>query len=203
MTIVNHVISNDTHHDILRAFLQRYHILSKEEIETIAHVLRVKRMKKGEYFIGEGIVSNEFALVKSGFFRHFIRETSGEEKNYCITFPNQLIASYSSLILGNEAQENVEAITDAELIVLPFDFLESTLQHNINWLKFSKAVIKTEYVELEKRIFSLLNKTPKQRYLDLLHHKPHYIQQIPLKYLSSYLGISARHLTRLRKEVTL
>jgi CRP-like cAMP-binding protein len=165
--------------------------------------MRLRRIKKGELFIGEGVVSNEFALVQSGFFRHFLRADSGEEKNYSITFPGQILASYSSLILGSEAQENIEAITDAELIVLPFDFLEAHLQHNINWLAFSKTILKTEYVKLEKRIFSLLNESPKQRYLELLNHRPHYIQQIPLKYLASFLGISARHLTRLRKEVTL
>lgn len=202
MTISHHYIS-EQHSEFLRSFLQRYGILSMEEIEFIAGSLRVRKMKKGEFFIGEGLVSNEFALVRSGFFRHFIREVSGEEKNYCITFPNQIIASYSSLILGSESQESIEAITDAELLVLPFNFLELHLQHNINWLKFSKTVIKAEYVKLERRIFSLLNESPKQRYLELLNNKPYYIQQIPLKYLSSYLGISARHLARLRKEVTL
>jgi CRP-like cAMP-binding protein len=202
MKISNHYLTKN-HTEFLISFLQRYDILSPDEIQFITTSMRLRRIKKGELFIGEGVVSNEFALVQSGFFRHFLRADSGEEKNYSITFPGQILASYSSLILGSEAQENIEAITDAELIVLPFDFLEAHLQHNINWLAFSKTILKTEYVKLEKRIFSLLNESPKQRYLELLNHRPHYIQQIPLKYLASFLGISARHLTRLRKEVTL
>jgi CRP-like cAMP-binding protein len=198
----NHYL-NRNHTEFLQSFLQRYDILTSDEIEFITSLMRVRRMKKGELFVGEGIVSQEFAIVQIGFFRHFIRTDSGEERSYSITFPSQIIASYSSLLLGSEAQENIEAITDAELLVLPFDFLERHLQHNINWLSFSKTIIKAEYVKLEERIFSLLNEPPKQRYLELLNHKPHYIQQIPLKYLASFLGISARHLTRLRKEVTL
>lgn len=202
MRISNHYLTKD-HTEFLRSFLQRYDILAPQEIEFIINSMRLRHMRKGQVFVGEGVVCNEFAVVRSGLFRHFLRADSGEEKNYSITFPGQIIASYSSLILGIEAQENIEAITDAELLVLPFDFLEAHLQHNINWLTFSKAVIKSEYVKLEKRIFSLLNEPPKQRYLELLNHKPHYIQQIPLKYLASFIGISVRHLTRLRREVTI
>lgn len=188
---------------VLRAFFEQYSILTSNEINIIIKALRYRKIRKGEVFIYEGAVSKEFALVKSGLFRHFVCDISGEEKTYSITFPNQIIAAYSSLISGSGSQECVEAITDAELIVLPFDFLETRFNNNLNWLRFSKTVIKSAYVELENRVFQLLNKTPKERYLDLLANKPHYVQQIPLKYLASYLGVSTRHLSRLRQEITL
>jgi len=203
MSISNYYVNKQNNTDFLASFLNRYNILSENEIDFIANSIQIRTIKKGELFIGEGLKSKEFALVKSGVFRHFIREDSGEEKNYSITFPNQIIASYSSLILDSETQENIQAITDGELVVLPFIFLETHLKNNINWLKFSKAIIKAEYVKQQKRIFSLLTKSPKQRYLELFHHTPYYIQQIPLLYLSSYLGISSRHLARLRREITL
>ncbi|MCU0467247.1 MAG: Crp/Fnr family transcriptional regulator [Arcicella sp.] len=187
----------------LKSFFKQFDILTDTEIGIIMEGLTHRTIRKGEYFIGEGVISREFAFVKNGFFRHYIREVSGEEKTYRITFPHQMIAAYSSLVSGIETKECIEAITDADLIVLSLDFLENNLGNNINWVKFSKAMVKIEYIELEKRVFSLLNETPKQRYLNLLEQKPHYLQQIPLKYLSSYLGISQRHLTRLRKEVTL
>ncbi len=38
--------------------------------------------------------------------------------------------------------------------------------------------------------------------MDLLTNHPEYIQQIPLQYLASYLGITQRHLSRIRKEIT-
>ncbi|MCU0326323.1 MAG: Crp/Fnr family transcriptional regulator, partial [Spirosomaceae bacterium] len=60
-----------------------------------------------------------------------------------------------------------------------------------------------EYERLENRIFSLLKDSPQKRYLNLLKQNPTYVQQIPLHYLASYLGISQRHLTRLRREILL
>jgi CRP-like cAMP-binding protein len=192
-----------TNKELVKPFFQQFGILNDSEIAIIVEATTTRKLKKGEYFIGQGVISNEFAFVKNGFFRHFLRDFSGEEKTYCLTFPNQIIAAYSSLISGEETQEYIESITDSELIVLSFQYLENILNDNINWLKFSKLIIKLEYIELEKRVFSLLNDTPKRRYLNLIEHKPHYVQQIPLKYLSSYLGVSQRHLSRLRKEISL
>ncbi|RIW13416.1 Crp/Fnr family transcriptional regulator [Algoriphagus lacus] len=191
------------HEVLLRAFLEQHQILTEPEIQTIIQAMQYRKVPKGTCFVSEGTLSREFALVKEGFFRHLIRETTGEEKTYSITFPNQIIASYGALISGKGSSECIEAITDAELLLLPFDVLETQLQDNLNWLKFSKTIIKSAYVELENRVFQLLNKTPKERYLELLAHRPHYVQQIPLKFLASYLGISSRHLSRLRREITL
>jgi CRP-like cAMP-binding protein len=192
-----------TNEELIKPFFQQFGILNEAEIDKIIEATTSRKLKRGEYFIGKGVISNEFAFVKKGFFRHFLRDSSGEEKTYYLTFPNQIIASYSSLISGDETQEYIESITDAEIIVISLQYLENTFENNINWLKFSKLIVKIQYLELEKRVFTLLNDSPKQRYLELLEHKPHYIQQIPLKYLSSYLGVSQRHLSRLRKEVTL
>lgn len=189
--------------ELIRLFFNQFNILNEEEIDEIIAQITFRKLKKGDLFSSEGVVSTEFAFVKKGFFRHFLRDVSGEEKTYCLTFPNQMIAAYSSLISGDETKEYIESITDAELIILSFHSLENIFKDNINWLKFSKLIVKMEYIELEKRVFSLLNDTPKQRYLNLLEQKPHYVQQIPLKYLSSYLGVSQRHLSRLRKEISL
>ena len=41
-----------------------------------------------------------------------------------------------------------------------------------------------------------------QRYGNLIKNQPEYIQNIPLQYVASYLGITQRHLSRIRKEIT-
>ncbi|MCZ8285856.1 MAG: Crp/Fnr family transcriptional regulator, partial [Bacteroidia bacterium] len=54
---------------------------------------------------------------------------------------------------------------------------------------------------LEKRIFQLQRVHAKQRYDDLLKNHPEYVQRIPLQHIASYLGITQRHLSRIRKEL--
>ncbi|WP_223601674.1 Crp/Fnr family transcriptional regulator [Chryseobacterium sp. GVT01B] len=52
-----------------------------------------------------------------------------------------------------------------------------------------------------KREMLLLKNTPQDLYEYLLKNKPHYIQNIPLKYLASYIGITPISLSRIRKRI--
>jgi hypothetical protein len=61
----------------------------------------------------------------------------------------------------------------------------------------------TEYYAmwLEERLFQFHSLDATQRYQLLLSEQPHFIQQIPLTYLASYLGISLETLSRIRAKV--
>lgn len=72
----------------------------------------------------------------------------------------------------------------------------------------SKLCSTTQRVFLEERLrektireMQLLRSTPKEMYLHLLKSKPHFIQNVPLKYLASYIGITPQALSRIRKHI--
>jgi CRP-like cAMP-binding protein len=185
----------------MKEFLNSYQFLKDVEIDEIAKFATVKSLKKGEYFIREGEVCKEIAFVKKGIFRNFITSNKGEESTYCITLPNNSISSYTSYITGDATLENIQAITNSEIFILPKAVLDKAINESHNWMKYMKIVSEAEYMKLEKRIFSLVSEKAKQRYISLLEQNPIYVQQIPLHYLASYLGITQRHLSRLRREV--
>ncbi|MBN9294009.1 MAG: hypothetical protein J0G96_08535 [Flavobacteriia bacterium] len=73
----------------------------------------------------------------------------------------------------------------------------------------SKLCSTTQKVFLEERLrekanreIQLLTSSPKEMYLYLLKNKPLFVQQVPLKYLSSYIGITPQALSRIRKQIT-
>jgi hypothetical protein len=74
---------------------------------------------------------------------------------------------------------------------------------SIRWQEVGRILAEMQYVELEKRIVSFQKQNAKQRYEELLKNHPNYIQYIPLNNLASFLGITIRHLSRLRKEISL
>jgi CRP-like cAMP-binding protein len=98
--------------------------------------------------------------------------------------------------------ENMQAISDAELLIIKKDKIQKLTDENPNWIKFLKIIAEQEYLELEKRFFQLQRDTASQRYQSLLENQPNYIQDISLQYLASYLGITQRHLSRIRKEIS-
>jgi CRP-like cAMP-binding protein len=187
---------------MIKNYLESFNILTKEEIENFIHVATKRDLNKADYFIREGETCKEVAFVLNGTFRSFYISDKGEEITYCITFPNNFMTAYSSFITGQNTNENIQAITDVELLIIPKSKIDDLAMKNPNWVKFLKIVAEQQYIELEKRIFQLQKNNALQRYADLIANKPDYIQNIPLQYLASYLGITQRHLSRIRKEIS-
>ena len=186
--------------DSIKLFLKSFNILTTSEIDDFIQLLTHKLFKKAEYFIREGETCKQVAFILSGSLRSYYISDKEEEITYCITFPNNLMTAYSSYLLALPTQENIQAITPTELLIVQKDKLESLIQQNSNWIYFLKTIAEQQYIELEKRIFLLQKSDAAKRYAELMKNQPEYIQKIPLQYLASYLGITQRHLSRIRKE---
>jgi CRP-like cAMP-binding protein len=188
---------------MISTFLSSFDIFTPSEIADFEEKTAFKLIKKGDFLIKEGQLCREVAFLKTGILRSFFSSESGEDITYCITFPNTLTTAYSSFITGLPTLENIQAISTAEVIVIQKAELDKLSQSSLNWTRFLKMIAEQQYLELENRLFLFQKEKAKKRYIDLLNNHPLYVQQIPLQYLASYLGITARHLSRLRREVVL
>jgi CRP-like cAMP-binding protein len=184
---------------MIEAYFAPYNILQPEEIAHLARLFRPKKLAKMDFFAQPGKPCREVALVVSGIFRSFYTNAEGQEMTYCITFPHHLMAAYSALITGMVNQENIQALSPAELLVVNKEELDRLAMQNIRWMSLLRAIAEQHYLELERRLFQLQRDSAAQRYRDLLEHQPEYVRHIPLQYLASYLGITQRHLSRIRR----
>ncbi|WP_422090405.1 Crp/Fnr family transcriptional regulator [Tenacibaculum ovolyticum] len=186
----------------MRSYLEGFNILTSEDIDLFEQKVTQKKIKKGDFYIKEGQVCKEVSFVTSGLFRSFYHSSTEEEVTYCFIFSNTFVSAYSSFLLQNKTAENVQALTDVELLTISREDILKLEELSINWLKFLKVIAEQEYIKLEKRVFLLQRETAEQRYRDLLTNQPELLQLIPLTYLSSYLGITQRHLSRIRKSIS-
>ncbi|MCG8575184.1 MAG: Crp/Fnr family transcriptional regulator [Flavobacteriales bacterium] len=186
----------------MREYLESFNLLTEEEIKTALNLTKSKSLKKGDFFIREGKTTNEVAFIVSGIFRSFYHSSSGDEVTYCFTFENSFMTAYSSFITENPTSENIQAISDAELLLIPKSAIKELENNSMNWLKLLKHLAEQEFVKMEQRIFLLQKENSEKRYRDLLNNHPEYLKQIPLNYLASYLGVSQRHLSRIRGTIS-
>ncbi|WP_298420156.1 Crp/Fnr family transcriptional regulator [uncultured Kordia sp.] len=186
----------------MKNYLKSFNILSNDDIELFESKVTYKKLEKGDFFIKEGKTCKEIAFVISGIFRSFYYSSSSEEVTYCFTFSNSFVSAYSSFLSQAKTAENIQALTAVELLVISRDEILKLENSSSNWLRFFKLIAEQEYIEMEKRIFILQKETAEKRYQDLLTNAPEYLQLIPLNYLSSYLGITQRHLSRIRANIS-
>lgn len=186
----------------MHTYLKKTGLFDENEIEYFLSFGKDVQLKKGDYYISEGEIANKFAFVRSGLLRSFYYSSNSEEVTYCFSFPENLIAGYSSLITQEKTKENIQALVDCELIEFPKRILDELVAEKKNWLLFAKQIAEKKYLLVEKRIFILQKENAITAYQELLDEHSDYLQKIPLGYLASYLGISQRHLSRIRKQIS-
>lgn len=186
----------------MRTYLESFNILTHADIEALENLVSIKTLKKGEYYITEGKIAKDVSFVNSGVLRSFYYNSKGEDTTYCFTFSNAFVTAYSSFLTQTKTEENIQALTDVELYSISRAHLLQLERTHVNWLRLLKLMAEQEYVKMEKRVFLLQRETAEKRYQDLLAHTPDYLEHIPLNHLASYLGITQRHLSRIRKAVS-
>ncbi|MDN3620182.1 Crp/Fnr family transcriptional regulator [Polaribacter undariae] len=186
----------------MRNYLQTFNILTDNEIDLFESKVQNIKLKKGGFFIKENRISKEVAFVVSGLFRSFYYSSSEEEVTYCFTFSNSFVSAYSSFLSQTKTIENIQALTDIELLTISREDILMLEKSSTNWLKFFKLITEQEYIKMEKRVLLLQKESAEKKYTDLLINHPEYLQVIPLNFLASYLGITQRHLSRIRKTIT-
>ncbi len=140
-------------------------------------------------------------FINTGFMRLFYYDDNGEEQTTFLCSQTGYIASFSSLINQTKATENVECITDCELLKISyFDAKQlvekSEIFKNFFLVMFEKSI---SLATLRANDLALLN--AEQRYQKMIDQQAHFIQNIPLQYIASYLGIKPQSLSRIRKQV--
>ena len=185
---------------MLERYLLQFGFLSSKEIDRFVRLGKRKQLKKGTFFCREGQRIQHFAFIESGIFRSFFTASKEKETTYCIRFPNSFLSAYSSFLTGQPTRENIQALTKAELIYFSKQDLDKLSAAHHQWVYLLKVLAETEYINLEQRIF-LHSESAKERYAALLKKEPELIKHVPLGHLASYLGITQRHLSRLRREI--
>lgn len=186
---------------IMREFFQQIGILSNSEIEVLLQLTTLTFLKKGDYYIQEDKICTDLVFTVNGMLRSYFTKEDGEEVTYCFTFPHDLMTAYSSFISGEATSENIQALTDVDLLVIKKEDLLKLTHSSSNWILLQKHFAEQQYMALEQRIFSYQKDKAKQRYADLIKKQPKLLQEVSLQHLASFLNITPRHLSRIRKDI--
>ncbi|RAJ08938.1 Crp/Fnr family transcriptional regulator [Arenibacter echinorum] len=173
---------------------------SEIDVEKITNVFHFKQFNKGDFFIKEGKITNQLAFIDEGSFQYYSL-SKGEERTTYIALQNSFVASLLSYLREIPSRENIRALTKATLWIIDKKNVVK-LQNEVPAFKeFYIGLIEWQICCIDKSKFDLLTLTADERYKKLMEEEPEILQQIPLQYIASMMGITQRHLSRLRKNI--
>ncbi|MHC0442879.1 Crp/Fnr family transcriptional regulator [Flavobacterium sp. 3-210] len=171
-----------------------------EEIEIISHFFIPVNSIRNSILEEQDKIPKYLYFINSGFMRLFYYDQNGEEQTTFLCSKNGFIASFSSFINQTNATENVECITDCQLLRISYTDARLLVDKSEIFKNFFLAVFEKSISSSTLRANDLALLNADQRYQKMIDQQAHFIQNIPLQYIASYLGIKPQSLSRIRKK---
>ena len=172
--------------------------ISANELSEITDHFSFLKLKKNEFLVKEGSICKHFCFIETGILQHAIM-AEGVEKTTYLGLKNSATTALNSFKNKLPSRKNIKALSDCNLWVLSINDFKKLLEKNDTFKLFYYNLIENQILLIDDYRIDLLTLSPEERYLKLLENEPTLIKQVPLQYLSSFLGISLRHMSRIRK----
>jgi CRP-like cAMP-binding protein len=194
--------TNTTEIDQLAESLTAATGMTQEAFELSLPHWQLRNYKKGEFYNEYKNVCKHLGFIIHGIFRIYrVNEHSGEEKNMLFFTEHQFVTSFTSFFNQTECNYYTEAMSDALILYIHIDQLNSLYGQSHQWERFGRLIAEKAYHSVMQNTEGFLFKTPEDRYLEMLAQHPTIFSSVPLYHIASYLGIQGPSLSRIRKRI--
>jgi CRP-like cAMP-binding protein len=184
----------------LKKFFQSFSMFEPNELEKISSSFKPKQVKKNTLLLNQGTTCKEFYYVQSGGLRTFFIDKNGHEKTRYVMLDNHIGTTLTSFISQKPSFEFIEVLEDTYLWSISYDEFFKLNEEMDNWKKFYQKILELAYSFQNRKIEALVTLTAQQRYEQLLHNQPEFIQRLSNKILASYLDMREETLSRLKSK---
>jgi CRP-like cAMP-binding protein len=189
-------------HLLLHSHLQQFAQLSEADIELAAELWHRRIIPKHDLFNFSNSVCRHVGFILKGIFRvYYIDPRTEQEHNLYFITEHTFLTSLKSLLTQTTCPYLIEALEDAELLVIDYDRLQQLYEQSHGWERFGRILAEQYFLFNQTRSESLLMQTAEERYVDLVQNHPAILNRVSLGHIASYLGIKGPSLSRIRAQV--
>jgi CRP-like cAMP-binding protein len=183
-------------------FLDTIGEFSIQEKQLIMDHTHNLHLEKGEFLLKYGETCKDISFVKKGIVRFYLLTEEGEELTMMFLSPYEMVLRIESFLKNVPSNGFLECITACDFVCISKE----------NWLQIKKKVknfgatiaehgslFMSKKLEFQRR---LLNNDALSAYHEFMKRNKAIADQIPMKHLASYLGITPSSLSRIKKELT-
>lgn len=184
----------------IRQFFEQSVQLTDEDWRIFsAHLVREEYPNKHQ-ILEEGQMEDYLSFIQNGIIRFYIPREEND-LTFSFTFEGQFVSAYDSFLTRRPSTYRVETLSPTVLWRIHYEDLQTIYSDSDIGQTIGRLSAEDLFLKKSKRELSLLSETAEQRYLNLLTDQPDLIQNIPLKYIASYIGITPQALSRIRRRI--
>lgn len=155
-------------------------------------------LERNEFLKSEGSIDTNLYYVEHGSLRLLVND-SYEEHTLRLGYKGSLVTALDAFITGQPSDIIIQALKRSKLKVLTkktlLDLIISSEEHLRLW---NEILIILIHQQMEREM-DILKSSPLERYQRVLKRSPNLFQEIPHKYIASYLRMTPETLSRIKK----
>lgn len=189
--------------EIVRNYINQISEISDADWNFFSSRLTKHDISKKTTFLKLGAIENHISFIVSGIVRLYIPKSDpAKEVTFGFSFKNQFISAYDSFLTRKPSLYELQALTKTTLLSITYADLQEVYSTTTIGNLIGRLTAERIFLNKSKREQTLLHYTAEERYLNLFKDRPEIIKEIPLKYISSYIGVTPQALSRIRKRIT-
>ena len=184
----------------IRKFIDQISPVNDSDWNFFSSKLQEVNFKKNTTILKIGKIENHLSFISKVIIRYYITW----EKcylNYGFVFNYLFVIAYDSFLTHSPSEYQIETLTETTLWRISSKDLQEVYEKTINGNIIGRKMAEKMFLLKSKRELALLSKTAEERYLDLFSERPKLLQDVPLKYIASYIGVTPQALSRIRKRI--
>lgn len=185
--------------DLLHQKLNSVITISEEEFQQFCTSFKPKKLRKKQYLLQSGDVNRYQAFVVKGLLRSYTVDEKDNEHILQFASEGWWIADLSSYLTSEPSILNIDALEDAELLLLDKNAWETSMKSIPVLEHYFRIILQNHLVATQKRLLQSLSETAEEKYTRFLKTYPECLQRMPQHMIASYLGITRETLSRVRK----
>ena len=175
-------------------------VLPETDKISIRQLFKPVFIPKNTTIESAGSVPQYHNFIVSGYMRNFYLDPDGNEITTDLNDGCRFFTSYFHFMHRTVSHENLHCLTDCELLRISRDDVEVGAQNSLTQKDYTIQILQKHLEDDKRRINDMTTLSAEARYRKFLREKPTIISHVPLRHIASYLGITQRHLSRLRQE---
>ncbi|WP_299484970.1 Crp/Fnr family transcriptional regulator [uncultured Allomuricauda sp.] len=180
--------------------IARYVTLSDDETEQFISILKTTRIKKRQFVIQPGFVSEYRNYIVEGAVRVFYLDDHGKEHTVSIGIEDWFFTDFHSYLTRTPAEYYAEALEDSLILQMKYEDVEDLCSRIHPLCQYFRLYIERALSHSNQRVITNISKTSEERYWEYVNKYPQIANRIPQYVLASYLGISPESISRIRSD---
>jgi CRP-like cAMP-binding protein len=179
----------------INGFIENFDTEMQNALESIT---TRKRFAKGEFLLRQDEICRQSFLIEKGIVRKFYLTEDGKEITTELCFADDLAVSFQSYTMQTTSLEFIQALEETEATVTDYAAFQQLKTIFPKLLELDLMMTEYYAMWLENRLHYFHTLDATERYRQLVREHPHFVQNVQLTHIASYLGVSLETLSRIR-----